>query len=394
MVNFHASVQPVAGLRIGLLLTLFATNASHAERWYVEPKASLYGFWEDNVRLTSDNQIESPGFILRGDVEAGQKTEISEISINSAAVVRQYFEESDLNTVDFYFDGLGVYRTERNAFQLKAQYILDSTLTSEEETTGFVQVQNRRTSWQLAPRLTHQLTERASVYADGSYRDVDYEDDGRGFVDYTYGTLGAGTTYGLTERASLLGQLTYARYDAKDSARESDTFGVLAGVSYAFSETLGVVFTAGARRATTTDSVLGGGTEDETSTGGIFDLSVDKRYEIGSMRLSAYRRLNPSGSGDLLDTLGATLRWDQRVSARWRWSLAANAYRNALPSGDTSNQDRDYFSIVPEMAYLLDEEWSISGGYRYRYQKYKQRADSAEANAVFFTLRYTPLIER
>ena len=386
--------RTATALPLGALLLMCAIGSAHAERWYVEPKARLYGFWEDNIRLSTVDRADSGGFILRGDVEAGRKTQVSEISINSAAVARQYFQESDLNTTDFYFDGLGVYRAERNAFQLRGRYVLDSTLTSEEETSGFVQTRNRRDTWLLAPRWTNQLTERASIYAQGSYQEVDYDDDAVRFTDYRYATLGAGAAYALSERTDLLGDLSYARYEAKDSSRKSDTLGVKVGVAHSFSETLQLRLLAGARQSDTANRILGGDTEDESSNGGIFDLNLNKQFEVGSLNLAAYRDLKPSGSGDLLDTLGVRVRWDQRITARWRWSLAANAYRNAQPSGDTSGRDRDFFSIAPELAYIFDEEWSISGGYRFRYQKYEADPDSAEANAVFFTLRYTPLIER
>lgn len=380
----------------GFVLCWFgAAGTVRAERWYIQPEASVYGFWEDNIRLTTDNKIESPGVIARGDIEAGRITESSEISINSAAVARQYFSERDLNTVDFYFDGTGVSRGERNALELRGQYVLDSTLTSEEGTTGFVQRRDRRNKWLLAPRWIHQLTERARLSAEGSYEEVDYDGNERfGLLDYRYGVAGIGATYSLTERTQLQGQFSYARYDAKDAVNESDTFGLVGGVAHSFSETLNMTLLAGGRRAETTRPAAFGSVDKETSTGGVFTISMDKRFEVGSLKIAANRALEPSGGGELVDTYALSIRWNQPINSRWRWSLESRAYRNAMPSGEKSRQDRKFLTVTPRITYLLDEEWSLVGGYRYRYQKYDFSTEPAEANALFLTLRWAPLIER
>ena len=237
----------------------------------------------------------------------------------------------------------------------------------------------------MAPRWTRQLTERLSGYVDGSYDDVSYDDTDR-LTDFSLATVGTGATYDLTERTAILGQLSYEKYDADEVDDDSDTFNLLGGVSHAFSETLEATALAGVRSSETEDN--------ESSTGGIFDVRLAKRFEVGSLSARGFQELLASGGGDLVETLGFEIGWDQQISSRWRWSLDANAYFNSSASGETDNQDRDYYSITPQMAYLLDEEWSISGGYRYRYQDRETEDGSADANAVFFTLSYVPLIER
>ena len=43
---------------------------------------------------------------------------------------------------------------------------------------------------------------------------------------------------------------------------------------------------------------------------------------------------------------------------------------------------------------LFERDWALDLGYRYRYQKYDNANDSADANAVFFTIAYAPKRER
>ena len=47
---------------------------------------------------------------------------------------------------------------------------------------------------------------------------------------------------------------------------------------------------------------------------------------------------------------------------RWRWLLAAQAYRNQLPSGNRSSVDRDYFSIPEEEIGDLESVLTVVDG--------------------------------
>ena len=77
---------------------------------------------------------------------------------------------------DLFVDGESLYQIERDRFSLRGRVNLDSTLTSEEGTTGLVQVSKRRTNWSLTPSWRRSLTERLSFDLSGSYRETDYED--------------------------------------------------------------------------------------------------------------------------------------------------------------------------------------------------------------------------
>jgi hypothetical protein len=376
------------------IAALLLSNGACAEQWYVEPKASLYGFYEDNVRLRAQDPIASPGFILQGDVKAGQRTEYTDIGLNSTIVRRQYFDASQLNTTNFFFDGLGSYNAERDQFKLNARVDLDSTLTSEESTTGRVDINKRRTRWYLAPSWKRSVTELLSLDLTASYQDVTYDEgEAAGLVDYSYATAGLGADYGLSERTRLLGRVTYAAYDAKQTVNESVTLGLLAGLSHSFSESWSMSAMLGLRRAQI-DVLAASGVEEESSTGNLADISIEKRFEVGSLVLAFSRSLDPSSSGQLLDTRRISLNWNQPITAQWDWNLTISAYQNEQPSGQKNTDERTYWSIAPRITHKIDREWNIVAGYRYRYQEYDNIPGSAEANAVFFTLTYVPMVER
>jgi hypothetical protein len=372
-------------LRVALLCGSLSITVAHADIAYVQPSAHLYGFYEDNIGLDVKDETSSAGYILRGRLKGGRRSENTDVSLAVEVERRQYFADSDRNTNNIRFDGQAIHRIERDRFELNVGFDYDSTLTSEVTTTGRVRDNRRRKRWYVAPAWRRQLTERLAVNADASYEDVSYDDGLRfGLVDYTFATLGGGLNYTLDERTRLIGRLNYDRYEADDIDSETDAIGVLGGVAYAIDENWSVTALFGVRRADTE-----GNRGDDDSTGGLFDISSRRTFETGSLNARFFRELRPSGDG-LLDTTGLNVGWNQQIVPRWRWLLNANAYRNERPSGGSSGVDRDYFSITPRVRYALDRDWSLGAGYRYRYQKYDKDSDSAEANAVFFTIDYEP----
>jgi hypothetical protein len=374
------------GNRLVACVGLAWAGIASAEQRYFEPRVSLYGFYEDNVGLQNENETDSPGYILRASATGGRREEHSDINLRSEAVRRHYCDDSDLNTTDLFLDGEYVRRIETDRFWLKTELDLDSTLTSEVATTGRVQVRDRRVRWEIAPGWERQVSERLSVNANGSFQDVDYDDnDSTGLIDYDFSTFGGGLSYGLNERIQLLGRASFDRYDANTIDNTSETISALGGLSFVITETWSVSALLGGRL---TDIETRTGTDD--STGGVADISATRQLETGSTRFGLTRSIVPSGDGEVLDTTSVDFNWTKNIVPRWRGILDARAFRNEQPSGDASSSDRDYFDLRPRLRFQLEREWSLEFGYRYRYQRYEERSGSATANAVYFTVAYAP----
>ncbi|WP_323696809.1 hypothetical protein [Thiorhodovibrio litoralis] len=372
------------------LATLLPLSAS-AQDWYLQPKASLDTFYDDNVRLTTVDAQSSAGAIASAEAEFGRRTEVSEVAIRSEVSNRTYDAVSELNRTDGLLELNSAYQLERNGFGLDALIDYDSTLTSEVATSGFVQVNKRRTSLFAAPSWTYSLTDRASLEFGANYTDVTYEDVGE-IPLYNYRMSGGsiGGTYLWSERTQLFSQLTFDRYEADQVGTSSDTIGLLVGGAYAISERLSLTALVGPRLATSETPSPLGGTETQDSTGVLVDLSVEKRFNVGKLELSGSQALLPSSNGDLASTTSAGLDLDYPIGARWSLLVGADAYRNRNPDGEESINDRDYVSLEPRLRHQLGDWWQLDLGYRVRYQKYTEQQESAFSNAVFLNLGYTP----
>ena len=373
------------------IILLASSTASWADDWYLEPRASMQGFYDDNVGLVVSNPKASTGAVARAAAKMGRRSQVFDISVDAEFIRRQYFNDPSRNSTDSVIDADLVKATRLDRYALNAHLDLDSTVTSELASSGLTRVPKRRVRWQLAPSWRHQLMPLWGVTANASYQDVSYRDAQlTGLVDYTYLTLGADTDYRFDERTQLLGQVSFARYESDQTSTTSDTTGILAGIGYNFSPTWSARALLGLRKTETSQTTFAG-TSTVDDTGYLVDISTTKQYQTGALTVGLNQSTNPSGSGELLDSEHLSMDWNQRLSHRWRFTLTADRYKNERSSGMAGTNDRQYLNIRPGLRYKLDREWSLSAAYRYRYQKYDVNPDSATSNALLLTLSYLPV---
>ncbi len=80
-----------------------------------------------------------------------------------------------------------------------------------------------------------------------------------------------------------------------------------------------------------------------------------------------------------------------RFSERLTFLFDTVVFRNETNNNSfnrINDEERTYLSVDPRLRWRLTRWWDIIGAYRYRYQKYDERDDSASSNAVFLTVSY------
>lgn len=370
-----------------LLAVMLIPAWAGASQWYIEPSANLGGFYDDNVRLSTDDSQSSFGAQAQAKVESGRRTEVSEIGIGARVSGTRY---SDLSEFDETAVSLGLvsdYRLDRNRFGLNANVDYDSTLTSEIQTTGFVQVNKPRISLAINPSWSYSLSPRATLDAQVKYQDVSYEDvQFIPLYDYTFATAALTSAYALSERTKLSGRLSYDQYDAPKVDTRSNSVGLEVGLNHLLSETWTFSSFAGIRHASS-ETPINGEIDETENNGPLFQASLNKRFETGSLSMSASRSLLPSSNGTLLDTTGLALAFNRQFSSLWAVQIDVQGYRNRNPGGEISENDRDYIALEPRLERRLSDSLRLGLSYRYRWQTYESHGD-AVSNAVFLTLNY------
>lgn len=375
----------VAALLAGLLLS---ASSAVGKTWFVEPWVSLYGFYDDNVRLLANNPEASAGAVAHADVQWIRRNEQATLGLGAGLESRQYTNLSDYDRTDGHLFLDSSLQLERTQLGLDARYDYDSTETSEVETSGLVQANKRRKQWQIEPSLGYQLTPQWSLNANLNHSDVAYEDVERiPLYNYRFLTANLGSSYRWTPRIDLFGRLTYDRFDAEQIGSQTHSQGFLLGAGYALSERVNLSASAGLRQSET---------EREThftplktnSSGPLMQLNLTQDLQAGQLSFSASRNLAPSSTGDVLDTTSLALHVHYPLNDRWRLRLDASGYRNRDPENNSSASDRDYLALTPRIERKLSESMHLDFGYRYRTQRREALSTEASANALFLNVRY------
>lgn len=379
-----AKAGGLASIGFSFLCSSFAA----ADQWYFLPSYDLKTFYEDNVRLSINDPQDSFGAEAVARLAAGRAREMSDIAFRAEIRPKWYSDISSFNRTDARFNLAGFQQFERSRLGLDADLEFESTDTSEEQTTGIVQVNKLRTRGFLGPQWRYTVTERLYLNLSASYTDVSYEDVGDiPLFNYTLSRGDGGVLYRFTERLDLFTNISYERYEANAIDSSSDTYGFSLGADYDISETSKIRVSGGFWNSSAEVSA-GGGIESSDTTGMSGRVRLTKEFELGKLMFQADHGLIPSGSGSLQNNTSLALRLDYPLTPRWSLNLAARAYRNENSGLGNNSAERDFVRGSPKLVYQLTPNLDLDLGYQYRFQDREQIAGSATSNAVFLSLRY------
>lgn len=377
------------GIAEKLTIFLFAlciAGPSTAEKWYVEPAASLRLGYDDNVRFVATGNEGAFSSLLNANANFGVRTEVSEVKFQAQLNAKRYDGLSDLDTDDPRLRLKAGYRSNLNVFGLDAAYQRESTRTTELTGSGLVQINGRRILQSITPSWKRQVNERTSVQAGYHYTDISFE-GAVGLVDYWSDVASLGLEYSLTERMSISGLLSHSRFEAELVSRSYVSDMLKLNFVYKATQTLtlnaGIGFTH-----TGTDFLDSGVPTSSSDIRGLFDVGVKKEFE--SIVIEAKTNVTEaSGSeGRILRTNAVEISMRQGLSERMVFSFKGRAFKKESAGSVVDTGDRrDFFSLEPKISWKATPWWTIDGMYRYRQQQ-REGSGTAQSNAVFIMARY------
>ncbi len=388
-----------AHLPLLVILTSCGATAQAAE-WQIDPTLRFNAGYDDNLRLSTANEVSSAEATFSPSAVFSAKTPTSGISGNVRFDFRRFEDDSDLDDNNTRLDIQTFHDLERSRLGLDLGFIKDTTLDTQLEETGVAFDRVRRQSITASPNWRYTLSERSSLSANYSYRDVEYKDtsDAR-FVNYTLNSARTSLTRVMSEKTTAKLTLSGSRSN-NDNDVESFNINLQAGGSFRFSNTLSASLFAGARRTETTlsnsrvlflsgNDVIGETQRDATSnsSGSTFDASITKTFLRGKIDLSASRNISSDSNGQPIEVTRLSSYNLYRVNETLTVTLDLSLYSSE--SGNNSiNLNREYYQISPGFTWNLKKFWSLSGSYRYRSQTFGDTKDDATQNAAYLTLTY------
>ena len=361
-------------------------GALNAAQWYSESSTHAQSLYDDNIRLTSGKHDAVVGMVLAGAIKTGRRTETTDIQLNGGAALQKYSGEDDLDTNDFDLGIDATHRTERDEFTFNAAIKLDSTLSSEVESSGLMEVRRRRIQKNFALSWTHALSERTSLKLGHSYIDTKYKNrENSGLVNYTYQVVDSMLSYSLNQKTVLYSTLVYSLYKGSGLAKtETQDLGFMVGINHSFSETFSAGGSVGMRYADTESRSI----QNNNDTGYLLSANIKRTFEQMTIDGLFSRNVLPSGGGALLVTDKLSVTADYWVDERRSLHLETVIHRNASTDEDDKSRDRVFYSIWPKVRWRVARWWLIEGSYRYRYQRYDASGRTADSNAIFLSAKY------
>lgn len=400
-------------LAAGLLSVLAAVtlNAPAAE-WLAEPSITATAEYNDNIRLTSAAHDDVWGMILDPRLKLGRRSELWDFNANARLRASRYEGQDGLDTVDNFFDIAARRRFERGSFDASAGLVNDTTLQNEalDLDTGLTIAQIDRSRRDMRLAASYMFTEATWVEASVGYNVTEYDDGERyGLFDYDYLTPGLRLIHQIDPKTQVFTILNHSRvdYDRFDELL-SKTDSLQVGAAYDITERWKISGAVGGRRTRTSqvvpDLVPIPGLEplfplfantvlvprDSESTGLVYNVSLTRAFETGSLGLNASRSIVPSSTGSDTDTTTVTLNADRRFSAKLSARLAVSYFQSETVGDTRTTADRDRYRVAPSLSWRLDEDLRLNAGYAYTHLSLGSTATgSVDSNAAFVSLGYT-----
>ena len=372
---------------LGLCLLAMPAASVPAAEAYVTPTLVVTQEYIDNLRVQPQRQIKTWITSVRPAVDFGYRLENFEIQGSARLNGLFYYSASQLNTIERFFDLSSRYRTERNIWNLKGGYSVESSLFTEIATTGNVDAVVNRARWNLNPSWSFFLNEQQRLDLGYSYNNVDYDGDSlvTRLFDFDTHQIRLGFSHQLTPRNELTGRVFLSRFNSDQDDGRSDLLQFEAGWLYHFSEIMTGAITIG-HVLVSTDFNRGGLQQHEGDNDFTATAFLQRKAERNGFRLALLRELRPSGSGGVRDRKEVNLRVYHELTRRWSVWLVARGLTNDSISQVRSSK-RKFVSVSPRLRWNWTPKLGVELGYQYTWARQNRQA-GADANSISFRVTY------
>ena len=366
-IDLSSSFESIARIAV-LALILTPIHAAHGYTWDNDYGVDAGTGSDDNFRLSETDPIETTwnraGFFASLD----GTTEISSLRLVLDANQTDYSEAEIEDVTAYGLSMLASRRGERLSGNLDLSLDNRSTTETELLDTGAV-IDGERKTASVAPGLEYRFSERNSLFANLTARDVTY--DTVSLTEYTENAVSLGWRHSFDEANAFSASLSAWQYDPEDD--EATEVGSLSiGYDYRASETTRFGMTIGYSDVQRPDD-----SESSSDLSLEFERDIDERNRLRLLFRNSYE---PSGAGEVREEDRLELQWNHGLSERASLTASATAL---------GTDERDYYEVSLGAGYNLVRTVRVGATLRHREQEIG--AAQADSSSVFVSLSYSPL---
>ena len=392
---------PVAGAAVLLL----AAPLASAQAWILDPRVEVEGIYNDNYRLTAERgtKIDVAGAALDAQLTARKESQAS--LFEATPHIRSSFfpNASSEQSTDYYLDLHGNHKTQRTHSDILAQFADESVVSAELPAAdfpgidlgqavggdaGLVSVRNRRKLYAIEPSISFDWTERRHLTADLHYVKAKYDSSLFEQVGYTDIGGGAGIVWDVSRRAAFSLNVLAARYSPDDNSPDTNTEGLVAQWSTAPSAVTNFYVRLGGNHSQRNGTGTSADISSSSLNGGV---GVAWNFQVTHVVIDALRSTSPSSQGVVVNRDEVRFRLARDFSPRVIGSLALRGIRtDGVGTAANEVRQRKYYTGRAGFEWRMTRQFSLEGGYEYKWQKYTGDPNDATSNGATLSVVYQP----
>lgn len=338
--------------------------------------------YNDNLRMRTNTEQED--WVRTGTLSLAWNTvgPRGSVTLKPMLRARHYHNETVMDGEDYYFDLSAERVFEYAALSAPGYYYRDTTIASEFDGNGFLDVGIDRARWGIKPTVSFDLSPRLSSQATLGYDDVTYDSNNQ--VDYDVVSSSIGITGALNEDEQISLTMYGSRLEAPRIANRADQIGAQINYSHAWGNDISLSATLGARQSRFTRRLQ----PDHDDTGLLFGLGMNLEREYGQWQFSLSRTVDPSGTGTLMQNDSASLSvrrsWSESMSSNFGISISDRKDLQGLNPGS----DRLYGQFWAGLSWHPVRDWTLMARYRFIEDRVEGADGNAQNNAFILSASY------
>ena len=384
-----------------LVAAFSISNTASAQDWRFEPIIGAALSLDDNATLAirTDQEVELEGILLDGRANIRYSSPRTSFFMQPRVVLRNYPDEPDFDTDDYYLRSQYSFTTQSNTFGFRVNYDDQSVRNAERsdadldiddpdeltnDDSGRILLFGRRSKWRIAPYWQYQLSAKSSLGASLDYYDVGYDDVFAGLLtDYSDTRLNLGYVRSISNVSKFRVTATTRKYQADNAADDVTGVGAMVGFDRSLSQKLALTAMIGLE-----DTDTAGVSTDPEVVG-----YVRLMRNLQTIRLFAQytRSIYATGSGRLSVRDSLNVNFRRRLNDKISAGLGVRAYQSVGTTDAASIDDRNYIQIQANFQWYLSKSFIVETDYRYTIlDRTGTLTESSNANQVSLWLIWQP----
>ena len=368
-----------------LLAVAVPLDTASAADAKIIPKITVAAGHNDNIFLSSSNEVDSSILAVRPGVEFDYRTLLSSFSLKADLAILNYLDESDLNRTNQYYS-LSADRKIKERWTTSGEFSFtrDTLLDTYLDEIGRVVDRTERDFLEAGGRVDYDLSLVSGISAAYLFQNADYDSDR--YADFNRHNGGLNYFYRLKNQVDTLSIGPSYSHRSTDSS-DVDALALNLGWNRKWSDITNSRARIGARY---TSIERKNGTEDD-QWGVRAGLDITRKGLASTTTFRYFHALRTTVEEEDVNVDNFFLNYRRSITERFGVELEGRlVFSYAFFDQDTQINDKRYYWVEPSLFYRLTRDLNLS--VRYRYQNNVESIDGGdrtrERNLIWLQLNY------